>query len=796
MQRRFLIALLMCAHVAASAQNFIEEWSRSYSPASDRDARAAAIAFTSDGNLVVAGSQENAQSESDYSFLCYSPEGERLWTNSYTSPRGVTSLLNAVTFDEAGDLLATGTSDTISLNATGQVNWAAPFAGKSIAADRSFAYVANPTPAGGATLQIGNKAGPPVDIILDADPGADPDDMSDIAILNNMMTRGEVNILAVMGAHYSPFIARCIQVMNGYYGHTNIPIGVVTNSPVVGVNYGWNVWRKYFYPEPFEPVLPLPEATTLYRQILTSRPDHSVTIVFGGQLRNLMNVWNSPPDDISPLYGRALLARKVKRVILIAGFFDGQTAAEYNMVTDIEAALALNYMTNSVPITFVGIEQGNDVVIPSGGVSQMHPDNPVRYSHEIFGAPNRPSWTGLGLLLAARGDERNGEKFFRSVRGRVTVNPNGSSQFVVDEDSNQEHVIRTQGASRFIEILDDLLLTGPDISPLPYDSDRTGQKIWSRPLSEAAESRGEAEFVRVDDRAAIYAGGLEVSALQESSNRFTLRKYGEAGWLRWTARSSGLPEPSRTNINLRSMHVGADGIWMFGQYGDGGAVFKFNKNGGQLWHYRLPRKAVASRMIVDESGSALLVHAAANTIIVSRIGINGALLNEVEHRIAKFDVVEVEAVTLDAAGTLFIAARGKMGNVDSMLMIDCSHNLSRISVAEFASAFPGEARVNGIVADGGGKVYLSATTPTATGGTEMRTIKLTPAFQMEQTSERGLRFKCYAAANDTVTIEATADFKTWAPVAERQATAAGFLEFEDQSALDVAARFYRITRRR
>jgi hypothetical protein len=297
----------------------------------------------------------------------------------------------------------------------------------------------------------------PVDIILDADPGGDPDDMSDIAILNNMMSRGEVNILAVMGAHYSPFIARCIQVINRYYGHTNIPSGLVTNGPLVGVNYGWHIWRKYFYPEPFEPAV-APEATRLYRQILSSRPDQSVTIVFSGQLRNLMNVWNSPPDDISSLDGRGLLEKKVKRVILIAAFFDGQDAGEYNMVTDVEAAMALNYMTNSVPLTFVGIEQGNDVVIPSGGVSQMHPDNPVRYAHEIFGAPNRPSWTGLGLLLAARGDEWNGENFFRSVRGRITVRPNGSSYFVGDENSNQEHVIRMQPAARFIEILDGLLL--------------------------------------------------------------------------------------------------------------------------------------------------------------------------------------------------------------------------------------------------------------------------------------------------------------------------------------------------
>src|ERR1041385_7382801 len=119
--------------------------------------------------------------------------------------------------------------------------------------------------------------------------------------------------------------------------------------------------------------------------------EQSATIIFTGQLRNLLNLWRSTPDSASGLYGPALLEKKIRQLIVVAGVFpNSYTGAEYNLGTDKEAALVLNEITNSIPLTFVGIEQGDPIIIPSKGIDVMDANNPVRYAHEIFRATNRP----------------------------------------------------------------------------------------------------------------------------------------------------------------------------------------------------------------------------------------------------------------------------------------------------------------------------------------------------------------------------------------------------------------------
>lgn len=792
--RLFFISILLWAHSRVSAQDFVPEWIRFYSPSPGRSARATTLALSPAGNLVVAGSEENAERELDYSFVTYDRTGERLGATSYTSSRSKNSIVSAIHFDGAGELLATGSSDTIELDLAGHLSWIAPYGGSAITSDGSFAYTIRPGSMGGSTLQIGNDVRSPVDVILDADPGADPDDMSDIAILNNLMTRGEVNILAVMGSHTSPHMGAAIQIMNRYHSHTNIPVGMAMNGPFIGESYGWFLWHKYFASPGFN--LSVPDATKLYRQILNSRADHSVTIIFSGQLRNLLNLWNSAPDNISALSGRALLEKKAKRLVVVAGYFAVPPAEEYNLATDVEGAMFLNHITNSIPITFVGIEQGDPIYVPSQGVRQMDTNNPVRYAHEIAGYTNRPSWAGVGILFAARGFEWKGERYFTSKRGRATITANGWNSFAPDENSNQEYVIRTQGVSRFVDILDDLLLTGPHIVSLPPDSDRTGRQIWSRRFQEVPRWAAEPQTLRADASGNIYVGGIEASSDDNSSNHFVLHKYGEAGWLRWRARSSGIAEPPRSKISVRSMEVSDDSAWLFGQYGESGVLFRFSNQGAQLWHYQFSGHATAAQMAVDNAGVACIVLTQGNTMHVRRIGSDGRLLNEAEHQISDADWIEVEAMTLDQTGSVFIAVRASKKGINSLLLAGGNSTLSQISTAALPSRHPGEARATGIITDNDRNVYLTGYAPTADGGTEMVTAKFTASFKMEPTDAGGLRLKCFVAANEKLTIEATQDLKDWEIIATRQAATAGFLEVDEPTALALPARFYRISRQK
>ena len=56
-----------------------------------------------------------------------------------------------------------------------------------------------------------------------------------------------------------------------------------------------------------------PDAVKLYRKILSQQEDTAVTIISVGFLTNLGNLIMSEPDELSPLTGKKLIEKKVKR---------------------------------------------------------------------------------------------------------------------------------------------------------------------------------------------------------------------------------------------------------------------------------------------------------------------------------------------------------------------------------------------------------------------------------------------------------------------------------------------------
>src|SRR5205085_1321513 len=159
-----------------------------------------------------------------------------------------------------------------------------------------------------------------------------------------------------------------------------------------------------------------------------------------------------PPDEYSGLFGSALLARKIKQIVVVGGFFpDSHGGAEYNFFSDIEATRVLNSMTNSIPTMFVGIEEGDTVIIPAQGVSRLQANSPVRYVFEYFHATNRQSWGGVGFLYAARGEAWRGTRYFQTSRGRVSIDENGADKFELDPAGNQAYVQKTQPDEHFVE---------------------------------------------------------------------------------------------------------------------------------------------------------------------------------------------------------------------------------------------------------------------------------------------------------------------------------------------------------
>ena len=80
------------------------------------------------------------------------------------------------------------------------------------------------------------------------------------------------------------------------------------------------------------------DPVAMYRRLLAAEPDNSVVVVSVGFSGNLAALLASDGDDVSPLTGRELVARKVKYFSVMAGSFGVKKRAEYNVINDIPAA--------------------------------------------------------------------------------------------------------------------------------------------------------------------------------------------------------------------------------------------------------------------------------------------------------------------------------------------------------------------------------------------------------------------------------------------------------------------------
>ena len=109
------------------------------------------------------------------------------------------------------------------------------------------------------------------------------------------------------------------------------------------------------YPHTINSTDDVPDATLIYRRVLSSQPDTSVTVVTIGFLTNLNNLLKSEPDSISPLNGMDLVRKKVKLLVSMAGTFP--SGKEFNVYMD---SLSSEYVFNNWPgrIIFTGFEIG------------------------------------------------------------------------------------------------------------------------------------------------------------------------------------------------------------------------------------------------------------------------------------------------------------------------------------------------------------------------------------------------------------------------------------------------------
>ncbi len=111
------------------------------------------------------------------------------------------------------------------------------------------------------------------------------------------------------------------------------------------------------YPHKIKSTSEVPDAVAVYRKILASQPDNSVTIVTVGFLTNLSNLLNSQPDEFTT-YRKELVKRKLSCWFQWPGNFRKERNSTYSL----DSTASKNVFENwPGEIIFTGFEIGWEI---------------------------------------------------------------------------------------------------------------------------------------------------------------------------------------------------------------------------------------------------------------------------------------------------------------------------------------------------------------------------------------------------------------------------------------------------
>lgn len=244
----------------------------------------------------------------------------------------------------------------------------------------------------------------PPRIIIDTDLSLWWDDATAMGMANVLQQRGKVQILAVMSDVRNPVAVAALNAIDTAYGHASIPIGAVADSSADTAAHGYSDVLAKDLPHTIRNSSDAQPAVSLYRHELARQPDHSVTVVAIGGDTNLAGLLRSGSGQGSPLQGHALVARKVKRLVIEDGLFPTGGPPLTNERIDVAATEEVVGVHGwPTPIAWVDGFTGANTKVGSALCTTVPPKNPMRIVYtKLFncGAPGDGDWDGPTLLYA------------------------------------------------------------------------------------------------------------------------------------------------------------------------------------------------------------------------------------------------------------------------------------------------------------------------------------------------------------------------------------------------------------
>jgi hypothetical protein len=255
-----------------------------------------------------------------------------------------------------------------------------------------------------------SKAGHgPQRIIIDTDLSLWWDDATALGMANVLQQQGKIQILGVMSDVRNPVAAAAIDAIDTAYGHGKIPVGAVADSSANTAKHGYSDVVAARLPHAIRNSSQAQPAVRLYRHLLAAQPNHSVTVVGLGGDTNLAGLLRSGPGQGSSLRGRALVAAKVKNLVIEDGLFPitDPPPPTTNELIDIPATKSILGADGwPTPMAWVDGFTGANTKVGASLCTTVPPKNPMRINYTTLfncGPPGDGDWDGPTMLYAVEG---------------------------------------------------------------------------------------------------------------------------------------------------------------------------------------------------------------------------------------------------------------------------------------------------------------------------------------------------------------------------------------------------------
>ena len=282
-------------------------------------------------------------------------------------------------------------------------------------------------------------------VIYDTDLCSSADDLFALEMFYRYEDEGRCRLLGVMVDREGERNAAFADVMNTYFGHGDVPVGLVRDGikePKVWIDYAHVADTKDGDGQPMfgrsiADYSALPDGWRLYRRLLAAQPDHSVSIVSVGFVTCLAQLLQSAPDSYSSLSGVELVRQKVKCIYLQGGVFGEAEEPDFNFAQGLTFAKTFfQKWPQEVDMVFLPMEAGQDVeytpeqVIADVSWTDAHPIKQVYMQCDCN--TGQRMWDVMPVVQAVEGDAL----FSLSGRGTVTLTDQAETIFTPSATGN------------------------------------------------------------------------------------------------------------------------------------------------------------------------------------------------------------------------------------------------------------------------------------------------------------------------------------------------------------------------